>query len=183
MTATRSSSDKYMSMKNVHQPVKDKKCEDCHLRHGIIPALILKINGNDLCLKCHTKEKIGLNKPNVHGALKTGLCTQCHNPHASNSPNLLQAEGNEACYQCHKRESFERKFVHKVLTTGGCRACHMAHSSDFKNLLTAADPKLCLGCHKSTDDALQEGARRISHGIQSLHVLPRPAFFGPAEAG
>src|SRR3990172_10101365 len=53
---------KYFSMKNVHPVVKEKKCEDCHLRHGIIPKLILKKEGNDLCFACHGKEKIGMNK-------------------------------------------------------------------------------------------------------------------------
>jgi len=26
--------DKYLKMKNVHGVVKEKKCEECHLRHG-----------------------------------------------------------------------------------------------------------------------------------------------------
>src|SRR3990172_5700030 len=80
---------KYFSMKDVHPVVKEKKCEDCHLRHGIIPKLILKKEGNDLCFACHGKEKIGMNKPSVHTALKTGKCTLCHNPHASQAPHLL----------------------------------------------------------------------------------------------
>ena len=32
--------DKYMGMKNVHAVVKDKKCEECHLRHGRVPKLL-----------------------------------------------------------------------------------------------------------------------------------------------
>lgn len=34
--------DQYFSMKNVHSVVKEKKCEGCHLRHGIVPKLLLK---------------------------------------------------------------------------------------------------------------------------------------------
>ncbi len=33
--------DKYLGMKNVHSMVKEKKCEDCHLRHGKVPKLLL----------------------------------------------------------------------------------------------------------------------------------------------
>src|SRR3972149_3129066 len=56
--------DKYMGMKNVHQVVKERKCEDCHLRHGLVPKLILKKEANEVCYTCHTKEKIGVNKSN-----------------------------------------------------------------------------------------------------------------------
>ena len=33
---------KYLAMQNVHAVVREKKCEDCHLRHGILPKLLLK---------------------------------------------------------------------------------------------------------------------------------------------
>src|SRR6266498_5295243 len=86
---------KYLGMKSVHAIVKDKKCEDCHLRHGVVPKLLLKKEGNELCYTCHAKEKLGMNLPNVHTALKTGQCTICHNPHAAPAANLLKAEGSE----------------------------------------------------------------------------------------
>src|SRR4030067_530715 len=78
---------KYFAMKDVTPVVKQKKGEDCHLRHGIIPKLILKKEGNDLCYACHSKEKIGMNKPSVHTALKKGKGNPCHNPHASPAPH------------------------------------------------------------------------------------------------
>ena len=77
---------KYLKMKDVHAVVKEQKCEDCHLRHGIIPKLLLKRQGNDVCYSCHPPDKIGLKKVAVHTALKTGKCTDCHNPHASQTP-------------------------------------------------------------------------------------------------
>src|SRR3970282_1795413 len=49
--------EKYMNMKNVHPILKKDRCEDCHMRHGIIPKLIMKKEGNDLCLTCHDKKK------------------------------------------------------------------------------------------------------------------------------
>jgi len=122
--------DKYMSLKSIHGIVKQGKCEECHMRHGIVPKLMLKGAGNDLCFKCHDKAKIGLTQPHVHTALKSGKCTTCHNPHASKGDKLMQAEGNEVCYLCHKKERYEGKaVVHKVLSQGGCRACHASHSA------------------------------------------------------
>lgn len=141
--------DKYLGLKNVHAVVKQKKCEDCHLRHGLVPKLILKKEGNEVCYPCHTKEKIGLNKPNVHTALKRSKCIACHNPHASQAAHLLKAEGSEACFQCHKKENFEKKAVHKV-GPKGCTTCHSSHSSDQKDLLVKAETPLCLSCHDSS---------------------------------
>src|SRR5512143_1545707 len=43
--------DKYLGMKNVHQVVKANQCETCHLRHGLIPKLALKKEGNESCLQ------------------------------------------------------------------------------------------------------------------------------------
>ena len=140
---------KYLGMKDVHQVVKEKKCEECHIRHGIVPKLLLKETGTALCVKCHGKDKIGMGKKFVHTALKAGNCTQCHTPHASEGRKLLRVEGNAVCYTCHKKEAYEKKVVHKVLSEGGCLACHMSHSADEKNLLTKADPQLCLSCHDS----------------------------------
>ena len=34
--------EKFMSMKNIHPMTKEHKCESCHLRHGIVPKLLLK---------------------------------------------------------------------------------------------------------------------------------------------
>ncbi|NIM04195.1 MAG: cytochrome C, partial [Armatimonadetes bacterium] len=65
-------------MKVVHPVVKEKKCEDCHLRHGIVPKLLLKEEGNEICFSCHSRESLGLDKPGIHSALKRGKCTACH---------------------------------------------------------------------------------------------------------
>jgi predicted CXXCH cytochrome family protein len=127
--------DQYLSLKTAHPGVKDGKCEDCHLRHGIVPKLLLKKDGNEVCFSCHNKDKLGMNKANVHTVLKRGKCITCHNPHASQASRLLKKEGSEACYQCHKKEEYEKKVIHKIASTKGCGACHLAHSSDEKNLL------------------------------------------------
>ena len=100
--------EEYLSMSNVHAVVEDRKCEDCHLRHGIVGKRLLKEEGNKLCHECHTIEDLKLDQPGVHTALKQGTCISCHNPHASNSPYLLSAEGDAVCFECHEQEDYTR---------------------------------------------------------------------------
>ena len=131
-------SGKYLSLKVLHPGMKEGKCEDCHLRHGVVPKLLLKKDGNELCYSCHAREKIGLNLPKVHTVLKTGKCASCHNPHGSQGSHLLKAEGRESCYQCHKKEAYQQEVVHAVLQKEGCRVCHRPHSSAEPDLLVKA---------------------------------------------
>ena len=63
-------SDKYMGMKNVHAVVKENKCEECHLRHGLVAKRAMKKDGNELCVTCHPKDKLGLTKAHVHTAVQ-----------------------------------------------------------------------------------------------------------------
>jgi predicted CXXCH cytochrome family protein len=141
--------DKYLAMKNVHAVVKEKKCEDCHLRHGIIPKLLLKREGNKTCYKCHESQKLGLDKAVVHTALKKDKCISCHNPHASPVKLLLKAEGRQLCYQCHQQKSYQKKIVHKPLQTETCATCHLSHSSDQPDLLKAKAVSVCMTCHNT----------------------------------
>ena len=138
---------KVAPLPNQHPGVKNGQCETCHLRHGVVPKLILKEDGNALCLSCHSAAQIGLDQPHVHTALKNGQCIQCHDPHASKASHLLSGEGAEACYSCHARSDYEKKVVHAVLKSDGCRACHVTHSSSEPNLLAKPAGALCLSCH------------------------------------
>jgi predicted CXXCH cytochrome family protein len=81
--------EQYLTVKNVHPVVKERKCETCHLRHGMVPKLLLKKKGNEVCYECHSREDIGMNKPKVHTGLKKGKCTLCHNPHASQADSPM----------------------------------------------------------------------------------------------
>ena len=139
--------DEYLSMSYVHPGIEDRKCEGCHLRHGIVGKLILKEEGNQLCSECHTLEDLKLDAPGVHTALKEGTCSSCHNPHASNSPHLLNSEGNAVCFECHEEQNFSRAVVHEVLNQEGCAECHLAHASPERHLLTRAPTALCVSCH------------------------------------
>jgi len=127
--------DTYLTMNNVHAVVKEKKCEDCHLRHGIVPKLLLKKEGNQVCFACHDKTQIGMDQSKVHSGLQSGQCVDCHNPHASNENNLLKARGSDVCYQCHQKENFSKAVRHQPIDTETCLRCHFAHSSAQPGLL------------------------------------------------
>ena len=59
----------------LHEPVKEKKCQSCHQRHGLVGALLLKQDGNELCLSCHEPKTLGLDLPNAHAPDRRGRCT------------------------------------------------------------------------------------------------------------
>jgi predicted CXXCH cytochrome family protein len=158
---------KVSGLKHAHQAVKKADCESCHLRHGVVPKLLLKQQGNALCLGCHAEKSIGMNKPHVHAVLKTGSCTKCHDAHGSNAPKMLKAEGAAACYTCHDKKAFERKNVHAVVAKDGCRACHAAHAADQKQLLLAEEKALCT--------RRRTASRRRTAGIPSRTPLARAA--------
>ncbi|HUJ27102.1 MAG TPA: cytochrome c3 family protein, partial [Myxococcales bacterium] len=151
--------DKVLKLEQLHPDVKSGKCEECHLRHGIVPKLLLKKQGSALCLSCHEPKAIGLDQPNVHPALKDGQCTACHDAHGSNQAHLMKAAGAQACTGCHDKAAFEKKVVHEVLRKQGCAACHSAHASPQKNLLIAPEGKLCVKCHDGDTKAF-----RSAHG-------------------
>jgi predicted CXXCH cytochrome family protein len=54
----------------LHKPVAEKKCESCHLPHGLIGALRLKAEDAALCYRCHEKDKQKLEKAHLHTPLK-----------------------------------------------------------------------------------------------------------------
>ena len=148
------------SYASAHPGVREGKCEDCHLRHGLVPKLLLKKDGNALCESCHTKASIGLDKPQLHTPLKHAKCTVCHDPHGGPGAGLLKAQGAESCYQCHDRKPFEQAVVHAPLKSGGCAACHASHSADQPDLLLKPKAQLCAECH----DAGKEPFRKAHEG-------------------
>ena len=73
----------------LHRPVAEKKCEGCHIPHGLLGALKLKKQDPWLCYDCHEKDKDLLKKSFVHAPVKEGKCLECHNPHAADREKLL----------------------------------------------------------------------------------------------
>ena len=165
----------YLSMADVHTPVKEKNCEQCHLRHGVVPKLLLKQQGNQGCYSCHPQETIGMDKPVLHSAFQRESCVRCHNPHASTQKKLLQEPMRELCFQCHKQNSYTRKIVHEPLQKdSSCLTCHRPHGSDHPNVLTRSGQDLCLECHNSGSTAFQD-----AHGGYPVEEAACGSCHGP----
>ncbi len=170
--------DRYASYKYAHPAAREKKCEECHLRHGLVPKLLLKESGNGFCYRCHKRESIGTDKANVHSVLRKGSCTSCHDPHGSDARHMLKQAGNDACYSCHRREPFQKKVVHAVVARDGCLTCHLAHASAEKDLLSAPQAKLCGRCHAPGAAAFQKAHEKYPvatcTGCHDPHSAERP---------
>ena len=151
--------DQFQQLKTRHPGLKNDGCEDCHLRHGLVPTLLLKEDGNDLCLSCHEGESIGLDKAEVHSALRQDACIGCHDPHASDHRAQLRGGAPQLCLSCHEqiKELVETSSnVHGAITGGeSCTACHTGHGGPLPKLLAEPLLNLCLSCHdkplKSSD--------------------------------
>ncbi len=165
---------KYLSMKTVHAVVKEQKCEDCHLRHGVIPKLLLKKEGNQTCYACHEQNKIGMDKSFVHTALTRGKCIECHNPHASEQARLLKASEKDICYQCHQSQDFAKPVLHQPLKTDTCLECHLAHGSDQQDLLKTEQVTLCLSCHDTQKSPFKKAHRDLPVETASCNSCHNP---------
>ncbi len=66
----------------LHKPVADKECESCHVPHGLIGSLRLRLHDGALCYKCHEKDRVRLEKAHPHTPIKEGMCLKCHDPHS-----------------------------------------------------------------------------------------------------
>ena len=164
----------YFSKKNFHDGVKNEKCNDCHLNHGIVGKTIMKEEGNKLCYICHTLEDLKLDTEGMHTALKKGACTSCHDPHASDSDFLLSTEGNAICFECHEEEDYNKEVVHAVIVEDGCAECHLAHGSAEQNLLTQSPIELCISCHDSGDSSFEDAHAGYPVEEKSCSVCHNP---------
>ena len=132
----------------VHQPVKEKACESCHVRHGklAVKSFIERVESR-LCFTCHSEmATLMQGTPNVHTPLKQGQCVPCHDPHASEETSLQKKTGSHQCFTCHKQEPFKNQNRHKALDKG-CLVCHSAHGSAFPANLVKKEINVCDSCH------------------------------------
>ncbi|MBI4791494.1 MAG: cytochrome c3 family protein [Deltaproteobacteria bacterium] len=138
---------------NVHQPIVNKMCNQCHNEAQSAEPLGLKKNGFELCQGCHYEMmNKTLNKKRMHWPLldKTG-CINCHSPHASPVSGLLKKPMLPLCGSCHA-DTISRQersqTPHPPVADGDCTACHSPHASDnlfFMN--EASTVTVCGNCH------------------------------------
>lgn len=138
---------------NVHVPVVNKMCNQCHQDPSSPQGYKPKIEGYELCRGCHNNmmnETFGRNR--IHWPLvDQAACFNCHNPHASKSKGLLKGPMKSLCGTCHQDvvERQEKSLVkHEPIAQGSCTTCHSPHSSGNVFMLdntTVLD--LCGTCH------------------------------------
>jgi predicted CXXCH cytochrome family protein len=139
---------------NVHDPVSDRDCEECHGGATAAEPFALKDSGFELCEGCHYDEVAeAFNKMRIHWPLVDEVgCIHCHSPHASPEDALLKAPMIEVCGECHAdtvAKQARSRTKHPPVAEGECVECHAPHASD--NVLLLQEPstlKLCESCHE-----------------------------------
>lgn len=149
---------------DVHPPVRDGKCMECHDPHGSEHRRILVADPKrDLCTKCHKQEFA--KSTFVHGPVAVGACIVCHKPHSSSQPKLLIQDAKSLCLTCHgeiQAKGEQGVHMHAALEQG-CIRCHDPHASNHKFQLVDSAPGLCMSCHKEKFDQL-EATSKVVHG-------------------
>jgi predicted CXXCH cytochrome family protein len=156
---------------NVHEPVAEGKCSQCHARATSASPFALEDSGFELCEGCHYDEVADIfNKSRLHWPIadKKG-CLNCHAPHASPADALMAEPMLGLCGRCHadtvaRQERSPTK--HPPIAEGECAECHSPHSSDNLFLLNeASEVDLCATCH--------EWQTHATHPIGERYVDPR----------
>ena len=163
---------------NVHRPVVNKMCNQCHLEPTSPTPFATKKKGFELCRACHStmiNEALGKNR--VHWPImdKTG-CVHCHNPHGGPEKGLLKAKMLVLCGECHA-DSIERQnrsmTKHAPMKDGMCTTCHTPHASDRVFLFsqkTMVD--VCKTCHDySTHSTHPLGEKALDPRNKNVQVL------------
>jgi predicted CXXCH cytochrome family protein len=166
----------YKARASSHAPVREGKCEACHLRHGVVGVLRLAAADPALCLGCHAPAGQAESAQGAPGKAAAGKpagaaakpmtfnhppgdrlkCGACHDPHGSGKLHLLKAEGSAACLSCHEAARFQGPSAHKP-ATADCLTCHDPHGGGGPRSLRRPAEALCASCHDGGSDAEKRG--------------------------
>jgi len=146
---------------DVHEPVAEKKCSQCHLGPSASTPPKTKQTGTRLCRQCHkTMIEQTFNKKRVHWPLTDNVgCMNCHNPHGSRTKKLLKNTQFKVCGQCHEDtvklqewsiQNPKNKTLCEPVKTGDCAVCHSPHAADNVLLISQENISrdLCGKCHE-----------------------------------
>jgi len=139
---------------NVHEPVSDRECGECHSEATASSPFALKDSGFEICEGCHydmIADTFNMNRMHWPVVDEVG-CINCHAPHASAEDALLKGPMLVVCGRCHadtvaRQERSQTE--HPPVAEGECVECHSPHASD--NLFLANESshlELCATCHE-----------------------------------
>jgi predicted CXXCH cytochrome family protein len=137
-----------------HGPFAAGACTTCHDPHGGNVPGMLRVRGQQMCLKCH--KDMGARFADArfrHKAAATD-CLDCHSPHNSGQRYMLTAALPELCGKCHEqtiKDLQTAKVKHSPVTEeAACMNCHDPHMAKESRLLLADGIDVCLKCHDKT---------------------------------
>ena len=182
---------------NVHMPVANKMCNQCHEDPASPTPFKTRKEGFELCRGCHyDMVNETFNKNMIHWPLAGEQgCLSCHKPHASKQASLLKEPLIDLCGKCHPG-TIDRQNMsptkHEPVNEGNCTACHSPHASD--NILLLSQPAgidLCGNCHewrthsthpigeniidpRNPNSTLQCLSCHRAHGTEYKQLIPFP---------
>lgn len=140
-------------LENIHMPVANKQCGECHFGAASQTPFATKKPGYELCSGCHSRtmnDIFGKNKMHWPVMGNKG-CQSCHNPHGAKMKKLVKEPMLTLCGRCHSDTIArqERSMLkHAPIKEGNCTACHAPHSSNNDFLLNESSVvELCGTCH------------------------------------
>jgi predicted CXXCH cytochrome family protein len=139
---------------NVHDPVMERDCDECHGKATSSSPFALKDAGFELCEGCHYETVVeAFNQTRVHWPVVDKMgCVNCHAPHASSEDGLLKKPMLEVCGSCHSdtvARQDRSQTEHPPIAEGECGECHSPHGSDNLFILNEASSiELCEACHE-----------------------------------
>jgi len=158
-----------VKLDNLHSPVADDACMDCHRPHSSAHEKLQVEQGNALCLVCHDDPGLsdaGFMWKFAHPPVEES-CVTCHLPHGSDNQAHLVEEVVELCTRCHNDhpghgldatnyaegqaskivnlpDNFSLNFEGTMICTG----CHKPHGSDYEPLFDRPKMQMCQKCHR-----------------------------------
>ncbi len=165
----------------------DVSCFDCHDIHAGPDLKASPRETNNLCLRCHPRQRMEFQLPSRHPVLDNRFfCVDCHDPHGTVAEGLLREETlKETCTLCHGAMEGPYLFEHADLNDD-CATCHSVHGSVNDNLLKVREPFLCLQCHgghRTSSDPVTEETKgafftRCTDCHSQIHGTDLPSVSG-----
>jgi len=155
-----------MAGSNIHTPVAEENCDECHNPHSDPPEETLA------CTDCHDT----LLDDDIQHEPAVDDCSNCHETHSGELSRMLFEDVPDLCISCH--DDREDGWHGEIRMNTSCLSCHNPHSSTGKALLADLDNQSCVKCHagktagKYVHTALNEKQCIDCHNPHDVSPMP-----------